>query len=94
MTTLPPSPTSSLGLHESPGCNQRSRPVSFLPTLQVPQKTANQSAERPSQIQSILHILPDGRRRGELAMVNRESHPSGQIPERALPPDETNRRLP
>lgn len=26
-------------------------------------------------------------------MVNRESHPSGQIPERALPPDETNRRL-
>lgn len=58
----------------------------FFATLQVPQKTANQSAQRPSQIQSILHILPDGRRRGELAMVNEESHPSGRIPERALPP--------
>lgn len=64
--------------------------IFFCQPFQVPQKTANQSAERPSQIQSILHNLPDGRRRGELAMVNREPHPSGQIPERALPPDETN----
>jgi hypothetical protein len=91
-----PSPTSKLALHESPAFNQRSHPVSFFLSQTFKLHTTSQPQPRKtSQIQSISHIFPEGRRRGALAMVNRVSHPSGRIPERAaLPPDETNCHLP
>jgi len=93
---MEPSPASRLALHEIAQLPINAATLYlFFATVQVAHQTANQRAGNPLPDPIISHILPDGRRRGVLAMVNRESHPSGRIPERAaLPPDETNRCLP